>query len=122
MLLERHRKARCDFAKDHKDWTVDDWCKVIRSDETKINRIGSGGKQYCWIKSAGFSSKLVRPTMKYGGGSIMIWGSMMHKGIGTVHVIQSNMTALIYIDILEKNLLPLRQTLEVFNDINKTIF
>ncbi|KAJ1031357.1 hypothetical protein NDA16_000798 [Ustilago loliicola] len=47
----------------HKDWTVDDWCKVIWSYKTKINRIGSDGKQYCWIKSASFSSKLVRPTM-----------------------------------------------------------
>ena len=36
-------KARLDFVKRHKHWTVADWKRVIWSGETKINRFGSDG-------------------------------------------------------------------------------
>ncbi|KAG0862053.1 hypothetical protein G6F16_012825 [Rhizopus arrhizus] len=35
----------------HKDWTVDDWKRVIWSDETKINRFNSDGRTWAWIRS-----------------------------------------------------------------------
>jgi hypothetical protein len=37
LLSKRHRRNRLDFALAHKDWTLDDWKRVIWSDETKIN-------------------------------------------------------------------------------------
>ena len=49
-LSEKHKKARLEFAKRHKDWTIEDWKKVIWSDETKINIFGSDGRQYRWGK------------------------------------------------------------------------
>ena len=51
LLLKRHRKARMDFALAHKDWTIEDWKKVVWSDETKINRLGSDGRQWVWKKT-----------------------------------------------------------------------
>ena len=45
-LSKRHRKERMDFAIAHKDWTVEDWKRVIWSDETKINRFGSDGRKW----------------------------------------------------------------------------
>ena len=41
LLSAKHYKARFDFAIAHKDWTIKDWKKVIWSDETKINCLGS---------------------------------------------------------------------------------
>jgi len=35
-LSKRHIKQRLDFAFKYRDWTVDDWKKVIWSEETKI--------------------------------------------------------------------------------------
>jgi hypothetical protein len=35
-----------DFAIAHKDWTVEDWKRVVWSDETKINKLGSNGKNW----------------------------------------------------------------------------
>jgi hypothetical protein len=43
ILSTRHYKAQLDFAYAHKGWTLDDWKKVVWSDETKINRLGSDG-------------------------------------------------------------------------------
>ena len=48
LLSKRHRKERMDFALAHQDWTVEDWKKVVWSDETKINRLGSDGRKWVW--------------------------------------------------------------------------
>ena len=40
LLTPRHRRNRLDYAIAHQDWTVEDWKRVIFSDETKINRLG----------------------------------------------------------------------------------
>lgn len=42
-LTPRHRRARLDWAHKHRQWTLDDWKRVLWSDETKVNRIGSDG-------------------------------------------------------------------------------
>ncbi len=47
-LTAQHRKERLKFAQAHFDWTVDDWKRVIWSDETKINRFGSDGFKWVW--------------------------------------------------------------------------
>ena len=46
LLAARNHKKRLDFAMRHKDWTVEDWKRVIWSDETKINRMGSDGQKW----------------------------------------------------------------------------
>ena len=45
-LSARHKHQRLEFAKSHKAWTLEDWSRVIWSDETKINRIGSDGLEW----------------------------------------------------------------------------
>lgn len=37
LLNEKHRRQRLAWAKKYRDWTVDDWTKVIWSDESNIN-------------------------------------------------------------------------------------
>ncbi|SOV01212.1 uncharacterized protein UDID_17599 [Ustilago sp. UG-2017a] len=41
--------------------------------------------------ASGFSSKLVRPTVKYGNGCIMLWGRMPWAGVGRMAVVEGNM-------------------------------
>ena len=40
-----HQKEQLDFAESHKEWTLEDWKRVIWSDETKINCLGSDGRK-----------------------------------------------------------------------------
>jgi transposase len=47
-LQDRHKKLRLEFAKKHASWTVEDWSRVIWSDKTKINRLGSDGRKWVW--------------------------------------------------------------------------
>ena len=53
LLSKRHRRNCLDFSLAHKYWTLDDWKRVIWSDETKINCLGSDGRKWVWRKAGG---------------------------------------------------------------------
>jgi transposase len=104
-LSKKHRKARMDFALAHQHWTVEDWKKVVWSDETKINRLGSDGRKWVWKKAGeGLSDRLVGGTLKFGGGSLMVWGCMLWDGVGYACKIDGKMDGDLYIKILEEDL------------------
>ena len=46
LLSQKHRKERMDFAIRHKDWTLEDWKRVVWSYETKIKCLGSYGRKW----------------------------------------------------------------------------
>ena len=105
LLTKRHKKERLDFAVAHQDWTVEDWKKVVWSDETKINRLGSDGRKWAWKKPGeGLTERLVEGTLKFGGGSVMLWGCMMWEGPGYACKIDGRMDGDLYIKILEDEL------------------
>ena len=104
-LISAHKKARLDFAESHQHWTVEDWKQVIWSDETKINHIGSNGKRWAWKKAGeGLSDRLVQGTVKFGGGSLMMWGCMTWEGVGMACKIDGRMDTDLYLQIMEDEL------------------
>ncbi len=46
------------------------------------------------------------PTVKHGGGNIMLWGCFSAKGTGRLHRIEERMDGAMYREILANNLLP----------------
>ena len=78
MLKRSHCQQYLKFAQYHGNWTVEDWKKVLWTDETKINRIGSDGKVYVWKQQEEpVTDRTTTPTIKHGGGNnLMIWGCM----------------------------------------------
>jgi transposase len=118
-LVPRHVKARYDFALEHKDWTVADWGNVTFTDETKINLYGSDGLKWAWKKlGEPLTERIVNPTVKFGGGSIMIWGCMFWEGVGTMEHIAGRMTAERYVAILDGSY---QQALEKYNKEAKEV-
>lgn len=104
-LTARHRKARLDFALRHKEWTIEDWKKVVWSDETKINRICSDGINYTWQKDKQLPNESnTIQTVKFGGGNVMIWACMTWSGPGAMVQIMGRMDTEQYISILDQNL------------------
>lgn len=105
-LLPKHKKARLDFARKYESWTVEDWNKVIWSDEHKINRLGSDGRQWVWKKrDNGLADQQVTGTVKFGGGHLMIWGCMTSQGVGYACKIDDTMDATLYVNILSDELM-----------------
>ena len=121
LLSQRHRRERLDFAISHKDWTVDDWKRVVWSDETKINCLGSDRRKWAWKKAGeGLSDRIVEGTVKFGGGSLMMWGCMMWEGVGFGCKIDGRMDAELYTKILEDEL---QQSLEYYGkEVTDVIF
>ena len=107
LLSVRHKKERLNFALKYREWTEEDWKRVIVSDETKINRFGSDGRKWVWKKKGqGLIEREVQGTVKFGGGNIMVWGCMSWEGVGRMAEVEGRMNANQYVDILEENLLP----------------
>ena len=105
LLTARQKKQRLDFARTHAEWTVEDWKRVIFSDETKVNRISSDGAQWCWSKAGRTDdSKTQKPTVKFGGGNIMVWGCMTSQGPGYITQIEGIMDKNLYKEILKTEL------------------
>ena len=101
LLSVKHRKSRLAFANAHKDWTIEDWKRVIWSDETKINRLGSDGRNWCWKRPGeGLSDRLVQGTLKFGGGSLMLWGCTTWNGIGYAFKVDGRMDTDLYLQSL----------------------
>ncbi|KAK3526991.1 hypothetical protein QTP86_006131 [Hemibagrus guttatus] len=62
---------------------------------------------YVWCKSnTAFQEKNIIPTVKYGGGSVMVWGCSAASGPGRLAVINGTMNSAVYQKILKENVRP----------------
>jgi len=101
MLTKCHKKEWMDFAVSHLQWTLEDWKRVVWSDETKVNCLGSDGKKWVWKRlGEPLSDRLVQGTRKFGGGSVMVWGCMTWEGAGLACKIDGIMDSDLYCNIL----------------------
>ena len=80
--------------------------KIFWSDETKIELFGVNARRHIWRKpgTAHHQANTI-PTVTHGGGSIMLWGCFSAAGTGRLVRIKGKMTAAMYRDILDENLL-----------------
>ena len=104
-LRKANISKRLDWAKRHKDWTVEGWHRVVWSDETKIKCFNSDGRTWSWIRdNETLQARNIKQTVKHGGGSIMIWNCISATGVGWMCKIDSIMTKEVYLDILQTDL------------------
>ncbi len=102
-----HKKACKQFAEDKQTKNMDNWNNVLWSDETKINLFGSDGVKRVWQQPGEeYNDKCVLPTVKHGGGSVMVWGCMSAAGIGEQQFIEGTMNANMYSNILKQSMIP----------------
>ncbi len=102
-----HKKARKQFAEDKQTKDMDYWNHVLWSDEIKINLFGSYGvNRVWWQPGEEYKDKCVLPTVKHGGGSVMVWGCMSAAGTGELQFIKGTMKANMYCDILKQSMIP----------------
>ena len=77
------------------------------SDETKIELFGINST-HCVLRKrkAEYNPKNNIPTVKHGGGNLMLWGCFSAKGTGRLCRIKGRMNGAMYREILGDNLLP----------------
>lgn len=104
-LSKKNITLRKKFAKDYGSKDFDFWKNVLFTDESKFNIFGSDGRVNVWRKPGQeLNLKNLRPTVKHGGGHVMVWGCMSAAGVGNLHFIEGNMDKWMYLNILKKNL------------------
>ena len=77
LISIKNRKARVEFAKRHIGWQIEDWKKVIFSDESKFLLFGSDGIKYV-RRPIGkkFDPRYQLPTVKHSGGNVKLSRSL----------------------------------------------
>ena len=75
LLKDTNKKKRLAWTKKHKQWTLDQWKSVLWSDDSKFEIFGSNPRVFvrCRVGERMISPCLV-PTVKHGGGGVMVWG------------------------------------------------
>ncbi len=103
----KRTKAHLSFARKHLDDPQDFWENTLWTDETKVELFGRCVSHYIWRKSnTAFQKKNIIPTVKYGGGSVMVWGCFAASGPGRLAVINGTMNSAVYQKILKDNVRP----------------
>lgn len=107
LLRPINKEKRLKFAKQHVDWTIDDWKSVLWTDESKFELFGSHRRQYVRRKvNERFKKECILPTVKHGGGSVMVWGCFTHAGVGDLIRIEGIMKKEQYHNILQRHAIP----------------
>ncbi len=59
----------------------ENWVKLLLSDETKTELFGINSPRRIWRRrNAAYDPKNTIPTVKHGGGNIMLWGVFLLRG------------------------------------------
>ena len=91
-LKKANKQKRLNWAREHKDWTVEQWEKVLWSDESKFESFSSKRKVFVRrFSNERVSEQCLVPTVKHGGGSVTVWGCFGKNKIGKLYRINSIM-------------------------------
>lgn len=107
LLRRGNKQKRLLWAKTHQNWSVEQWANVLWSDESKFEVFGN--KRRTFVRRAKHEKMLpacVVPTIKHGGGSVIVWGAFSLAGTGDLVKIEGIMKKEHYKKILEDNVLP----------------
>ena len=101
LLTLPHRLARLDFAKAHSAWTPEDWQKVLWSDESSFEIFDSHRRVYVRRRdSEKFNEECIGPTVKFGGGKVMVWGCFAGSRVGELVRVKGTMDQMKYLETL----------------------
>ena len=123
-LLEKHVKERLEWARRHQHWTVDNWRRVIWSDECSVQRAATGQRKWVfrtpiekWYKDC------IQPTQKGKDISLMVWGCFWGNNRGTFcPLIVKSVDSFIYRTLLRYLLEPVIESINIAMGPNMAIF
>lgn len=102
-LSAKNIKDRLLFCRTHRDWTVDQWRRVLFSDETQIKQFHPHRTMVRRPENQRFNPRFIVPAVKQCP-SIMVWGSISASGRGGIYCVQQGKTvnSAEYLKILEE--------------------
>lgn len=111
LVTARHALQRRQWCRTHRQWTPQQWQQVIWSDESTFSLFQTTGRVYVWrTPKEAFAPECLVPTVKHGGGSLMVWGAISWRGLGPLVTLHGKVQAAHYVDILGDQVHPFVQT------------
>jgi transposase len=102
-----HRRRRKNWVILRQNWTMEQWKKIIWSDESRFRlRHNDGGIRVIRKKGEKLPNQHVIPTWKFGQGSVMVWGCFWAGGLGTLVTLKGKIDQEKYIECLSQEFLP----------------
>ena len=88
-------------------WSQEKWQTVHFNDECKFLLIGSDGKTYVRRKvDEELLPKCLKASVKFGGGSAMVWGMISGDGVGPLVRLQGKVNTEVYKQLIKDHVLP----------------
>ena len=107
LLRKGNKEKRLKFAREHKEWQKNQWDKVLFTDESKIQILGTNRHQYIRRrKGEAMKEPCLASTIKHGGGNIQVWECISIKGVGDIVKITEKLTGEKYKNILHNHTVP----------------
>ena len=104
LLRSQNKRKRLLWAKKYKHYTVDDWRKVLFTDESKVQLYGNSRRLYVRRRSnERILNECVKPKVKRGGGSIQVCGCFSYNGVGDLYRINDILNKEKYHSILQRH-------------------
>lgn len=107
ILTRHHRAIRLQWAQRHLRFTQRQWNSVIFSDESRFNVSHADGRVRVYRRrNERLADCCIQERDRFGGGSVMVWGGIMGGRKTDLVIIQGNLNAQGYINLLNNTLLP----------------
>lgn len=107
LLRPQNRVKRLAWAKKHRNWTYDNWKNVLWTDESKFEIFNTRRRVYVRRRiGERYIPACVTPTVKHGGGSVMVWGCFGAEKVGDLHQVQGILNQHGYHSILQRHAIP----------------
>lgn len=115
-LTPKMMKKRLEFAKQHSNWTIDDWRRVAFSDESTFECQMANSRCVWQLPGSPppVHQKVKHPT------KVMVWGIISYKGPGRLHVVEGMMDKNQYLRVIQTRVIP--QLRQWFTSLDDCIF
>uniref|UniRef100_A0A3Q2W3X4 Tc1-like transposase DDE domain-containing protein n=1 Tax=Haplochromis burtoni TaxID=8153 RepID=A0A3Q2W3X4_HAPBU len=106
-ITNRNAKHRMRWCKAHRHWTLEQWKRVLWSGESCFSVWQCDGQVWVWrLPGEQYLSDCIVPSVKYGGGGVMVWGCFSGVGLGPLLPVNETLNSSAYQDILDNFMLP----------------
>lgn len=103
LISKKNQKLRLEYAYTHVLWDENEWSRMFFSDESKFNVFGSDGSIYVRRRlGESLSPNCTKKTVKFGGGSVMVWGMISAAGVGPLVRLYGKVNANVYKQLLDQ--------------------
>lgn len=102
MLNKKQMEKRLKWAKEHSEWTAEDWLKV---ESRFCISFGDQGPLVWRRGGETYNHVCVKRSVKFPQ-SVMVWGCMSARGVGKLCFLKKTVNAAVYQDVLETFLIP----------------